>query len=218
MGSLSPPVLSPVVVSPQTIGEKQAADYKASRPYQTLYEEKGWQKLNPDQKVAYNNERILESKSYLSWEPQLQKDFLNLCRSQSISHPLPFPPDLGVDRKGRPVSSYTLEEFASYEREQRDLQYAKDLSWLYRLKVTRSRRAARQSAFESVPSEAEVKGEKHRRAQISAMETGKKIGRYAGDPAWDDIDPIEQDDGSNPLAAIAYTDEYAEGMLPQHYL
>lgn len=36
---------------------------------------------------------------------------------------------------------------------------------------------------------------------------------YHDDPAWADIEPLQQDDGSlHPLAAIAYTDEYSEAM------
>ncbi|KAK5277677.1 CAAX geranylgeranyltransferase alpha subunit, partial [Cryomyces antarcticus] len=37
--------------------------------------------------------------------------------------------------------------------------------------------------------------------------------KYAEDPAWEDVVPIPQDDGGpNPLAAIAYTEEYSEAM------
>lgn len=36
---------------------------------------------------------------------------------------------------------------------------------------------------------------------------------YSEDPAWADIAPLPQDDGSaNPLAAIAYAQEYVEAM------
>lgn len=36
---------------------------------------------------------------------------------------------------------------------------------------------------------------------------------YHDDPAWSDIDPLPQDDGTlHPLAAIAYTEEYSEAM------
>ncbi|KUJ15553.1 farnesyltransferase-like protein [Mollisia scopiformis] len=38
------------------------------------------------------------------------------------------------------------------------------------------------------------------------------MGKYEGDPVWDDVVPIPQDDGEGALAAIAYTDEYAEAM------
>jgi len=39
------------------------------------------------------------------------------------------------------------------------------------------------------------------------------MGQYSDDPAWEDVVPLPQDDGGpNPLAAIAYTDEYSEAM------
>jgi protein farnesyltransferase/geranylgeranyltransferase type-1 subunit alpha len=40
------------------------------------------------------------------------------------------------------------------------------------------------------------------------------MGDYESNPIWDDVIPIPQDDGENALAAIAYTDEYAEGRSP----
>lgn len=39
------------------------------------------------------------------------------------------------------------------------------------------------------------------------------MGKYSEDPAWDDVVPLPTDEGGpNPLAAIAYSDEYAETM------
>jgi protein farnesyltransferase/geranylgeranyltransferase type-1 subunit alpha len=39
------------------------------------------------------------------------------------------------------------------------------------------------------------------------------MGKYSDSEAWEDVIPIPQDDGcANPLAAIAYTDEYSEAM------
>lgn len=39
------------------------------------------------------------------------------------------------------------------------------------------------------------------------------MGRYEEDPAWADVTPIPQDEGSShPLAAIAYADDYTEAM------
>lgn len=36
---------------------------------------------------------------------------------------------------------------------------------------------------------------------------------YSTDPAWEDVVPMPQDEGGpNPLAAIAYTEEYSEAM------
>ena len=39
------------------------------------------------------------------------------------------------------------------------------------------------------------------------------MGKYSDSEQWEDIVPIPQDDGGpNPLAAIAYTEEYSEAM------
>ena len=39
------------------------------------------------------------------------------------------------------------------------------------------------------------------------------MGKYSESQEWEDIVPIAQDDGGpNPLAAIAYTEEYSEAM------
>ena len=39
------------------------------------------------------------------------------------------------------------------------------------------------------------------------------MAKYADSPDWRDVDPLPQDEGGpNPLAAIAYTEEYSEAM------
>jgi protein farnesyltransferase/geranylgeranyltransferase type-1 subunit alpha len=39
------------------------------------------------------------------------------------------------------------------------------------------------------------------------------MSKYSGDEAWADIVPLPQDDGpGQPLAAIAYSDDYIEAM------
>lgn len=39
------------------------------------------------------------------------------------------------------------------------------------------------------------------------------MGKYSDSEEWEDVVPIPQDDGGpNPLAAIAYTEEYSEAM------
>lgn len=57
----------------------------------------------------------------------------------------------------------------------------------------------------------DIQEERARRIRIAELEGKKMPGIYEGDPVWDDVVPIPQDDGEKPLAAIAYTDEYAEG-------
>ena len=39
------------------------------------------------------------------------------------------------------------------------------------------------------------------------------MSKYSSSPIWEDIVPVVQDDGGpNPLAAIAYSEEYSESM------
>ena len=41
----------------------------------------------------------------------------------------------------------------------------------------------------------------------------REMGKYSDSIDWEDVVPIPQDDGGpNPLAAIAYTEEYSEAM------
>lgn len=64
-------------------------------------------------------------------------------------------------------------------------------------------------------SEGAVEDERNRRKLIGLLQ-GNRMGLYEGNPEWDDVVPIPQDDGEGALAQIAYTDEYAEGMFPTH--
>jgi hypothetical protein len=66
----------------------------------------------------------------------------------------------------------------------------------------------------SIITEKDVEEEEERRVKIANMQ-GKVVGRYEGDPLWDDVVPIPQDDGEKPLAAIAYKDEYVEGTCTE---
>ena len=57
----------------------------------------------------------------------------------------------------------------------------------------------------------QIEEERSRRMRISEL-MGDKMGLYGGNPEWDDVVPVPQDDGEGALAAIAYSDEYAEGI------
>lgn len=48
----------------------------------------------------------------------------------------------------------------------------------------------------------------------ASRRTRREMSNYEGNDAWEDVIPIPQDDGENALAAISYTDEYAEGKSP----
>lgn len=207
-----------------------------------LYDTKGWDGLSTAEKTAYSTYSLLESGAYRNWGAQQQKDFLKLVDQLKIPFPLPTLLPLGKDRKGGNLEDYSVERYEAWKKEEEvlrtlnwesdkfrekweqqkykcstepistDASYIKQLIWepdtvsfdLEKIKAEGLRPLTEQ----------DVQDEKERRSKISQMESGKKVGKYEGDPAWDGVVPIPQDDGENPLAAIAYTDEYAEGMQP----
>lgn len=76
----------------------------------------------------------------------------------------------------------------------------------------------RKQGVDVVFDEREVQEEKERRRRIAQLEGKREVGVYEGDPLWDDVVPIPQDDGEGALAAIAYADEYREGTYLYFYL
>lgn len=46
----------------------------------------------------------------------------------------------------------------------------------------------------------------------TSTSTCSSMSLYSLDPEWEDVVPLPQDDGVQPLAQIAYTEEYAEAM------
>lgn len=61
----------------------------------------------------------------------------------------------------------------------------------------------------------EVEEEKLRRKEIASLRMelyGERSGAYGADPEWDDVIPMPVEDGEGALAAIAYPEEYAEGI------
>lgn len=62
----------------------------------------------------------------------------------------------------------------------------------------------------------EVEEEKLRRKEIARLRMelyGERTGAYGTDPAWDDIVPMPIEEPEGALAAIAYPEEYAEGIV-----
>lgn len=62
----------------------------------------------------------------------------------------------------------------------------------------------------------EFEEEKLRRREIARLRMelyGERTGAYGTDPAWDDIIPMPIEEPEGALAAIAYPEEYAEGLI-----
>jgi hypothetical protein len=237
--------------TPQTIGEIQQAEYLASRPYQVLFEKKGWNGLSADEKTAYTNFRLLESGAYEQWSAQEQKDFLKYCEKLKIPHPLPKPPSLSSEEvvfreQRRKLEALSPDQYREYKQGQRELSLLWSQSRRFKDRARKLRAEVKEGKGQAAPevkskelqkletlfaaaeeklglsfhpstgpiTEEDIEEERSRRIRIAELEGKKMPGIYEGDPLWDDVVPIPQDDGEKPLAAIAYTDEYAEGYLP----
>ncbi|KAE8452417.1 hypothetical protein EG329_000319 [Mollisiaceae sp. DMI_Dod_QoI] len=184
-----------------TIAAKLEAEYQASRPYQTLKETKGLANLTANEKTAYANAVFLETGAWRSWPAAQQKEFWKAVEQQKLPTPLPKPRDLGKDTRGIDIGSYTPAEYKLYQRREREIEGL----------TAKSARYSERREFGKELQSGEIEEERNRRKLLGNLR-GKKMGRYEGDPEWDDVIPIPQDDGEGALAAIAYTDEYAEAM------
>lgn len=161
--------------------------------------------MTADEKAAYATSRFLETGSWRAFTEQQQKEFWKLVKEQRIPQPLPKPRDLGKDARGRDVGSYTPQEYQSYKK--REEQLAK--FWRESKSFASSRSGGKELGEES-PGVIE---ERNRRKVIAGLR-GKAMGKYEGNPEWDDVVPIPQEEGEGALAQIAYTEEYSEGMDP----
>lgn len=123
----------------------------------------------------------------------------------------------GRDRFGADLGEYPPEQFA--KRSERALQLAA-------LEVQRSaflekRERARGKWVDPAANEVvavtleEIDEERLRRKEIAALRMelyGERTGAYGTDPDWDDVIPMPVEDGEGALAAIAYPEDYAEGL------
>lgn len=154
--------------------------------------------------MQYSNFLLLETGGWKLLSNAQQNEFLKTIEKEKIPFPISkarYESELrilkGKDSNNRILGTLKVNEFYEWEQTQRKLNDLKESSWDWR--QHRKGRTAES-----------IQEEKQRRIKIAKME-GKTAGRYSGDPLWDDVKPIPQDDGENALAAIAYTEEYAEG-------
>lgn len=163
--------------------------------------------MTAGEQAGYANYRFLETGAWKRWPSAQQKEFWKAVEQQEIPHPLPTPQPLGKDTSGRDIETYTPEEYRVYEQTQKDIQrLRREGVWF------RDRRDLLWRKDTEEDNIGEIEDEKNRRKLVGKLQR-KVMGRYEGDPEWDDVVPIPQDDGEGALAQIAYTEEYSEGKL-----
>lgn len=229
---------APATVQYKTIGEKARAEDAAYFPIAAKEEANGFNSLSESEQLASTYYLLLKTGAWRSYPPKLRADLLKECEKLKIPQPRLSTVPEGKDRFGKKLEDYTVEEYEKYVQLQRHLRLLQTQSneFTFRWSQAEHCTAAANDTDEIVgireraehlnPDEADryiaqiqrplvqsdIDEERSRRAEIYHIETGKKMTRYAQDPVWDNITPIPQDDGPTPLAAIAYTDEYAEAI------
>ncbi|KAI6248152.1 Protein farnesyltransferase/geranylgeranyltransferase type-1 subunit alpha [Erysiphe necator] len=174
-----------------------AAQFEASHLDSIFSRSEPIRKLTSDQKIAYILCSILETGSWRSWDTTQQNEFWKCVEARKVPIPISNPRDIGKDSKGRDLGQLSPIEFYKYIRKEREVDILRAESKCFREKLLKT--------------EADIETERNRRKLIYFLK-GDKMGKYEGDPNWDDVVPIPQEDGERALAVITYTDEYSEAM------
>ena len=208
---------------------------------QHAYDTKGFDGLTANEKLQWGFYFLHYTGAYRNWNEKTQTELFQAIEKHKIPLKRPSLVPQGVDRFDKKIEDYTVPEYEQYLKEQAHLQQLKRHSLEFnrrwrkqKFKVENGTRPEEYLSFKDrriliegdapydfkkIDAEwrrplytADLKEEQQRRKEIYNIQTGKKMATYASNPIWDDIKPIPQDDGENPLAAIAYSDEYAVGM------
>jgi len=208
---------------------------------QHAYDTKEFDGLSVNDKLQWGFYFLHYTGAYRNWPEKTQTELFQAIRKHQIPIKRSSLVPQGIDRFGKKIEDYTILQYEQHRKEQEYLQqlkrYSSEFSRRWRkqkFKVENGPRPEEYFSFKDrrilvekdVPYDlkeieaewrrplytADLKEEQQRRKEIYNIQTGKKMATYGSNPIWDDIKPIPQDDGENPLAAIAYSDEYAEGM------
>lgn len=127
--------------------------------------------------------------------------------------------DWGRDRQGRDVGGYLPEQFEARRKKEGRLAVLRveHERFLARRDLAGRGVCGRGGRSYEVTDE-DVLSEKKRREEMAGLNAelygGARAGPYANDPEWDDVAPIPAEEPEGALAAIAYPDDYAEGIIP----
>lgn len=123
------------------------------------------------------------------------------------------------DRFGADLGGYSLEQFA--KRSDKAVQLAalevQHRAFLEQRERQRGRWVDYKTKELVTVTPADIEEERLRRKEIATLRMelyGERSGSYGTDPTWDDVIPMPVEDGEGALAAIAYPEDYAEGIYP----
>lgn len=226
---LRPPTAPPELPEPTTLAERTRHRYYQTNPLEKRREDAGGiHALTPIERLTYvyaalvprvlardvtlGNKADREFWKYVSKESLPARRLSHQQRDYAWGH----------DRLGRDLGALSLAH-----HQQRAISQARlaALEAQHRRFLQRKALAARGytgpdgAAVRGVTDD-EIADEKKRRKEMAGLKKelyGEKMGPYATDPEWDDVVPIPVIDPEGALAAIAYPEDYAEGVYrPLH--
>ncbi|KAI2621557.1 prenyltransferase alpha subunit [Xylaria nigripes] len=205
----------------QTIRELEWQRHWSSNPIHKIVEEQGFSSLSPADRRTFLNLELVRSPGEVDkLSKKGQRELWKQLGDANVPlrcTPRPRDDQWGRDRNGRDIGDYTLEEYAAYRKKKWKLSELHLESNCFKHDRERARRKEKKPLTGElyIITEDDIKAEKQRREAMANIRNelyGITINPYANDPEWDDIVPIPQDDPDGALAAIAYSDDYAEAM------
>lgn len=228
---------------PKTVYERSAQVYLQGHPYASSLASGGHSGLSPADRTLWANAHFARTPALLKrLGNKAQKDVWK-CVNEAGGLPLravkpPSPTNgsgassiqggisggrsaqfgWGRDRFGADLGDYTPGQFS--QRKERALQLA--ALEVQRTAFSDKREREREKWVDPKTKELvavtpdEIEEEKLRRKEIARLRMelyGERTGAYASNPTWDDVIPIPVEDGEGALAAIAYPEDYAEGLF-----
>lgn len=179
--------------------------------------------MTPADRQAYLNQDYLKPGAAKTLSNKAQKELWKQVNEANLPlRRLPRPRDnqWGQDKNGRGLGDYPIQEYEEHTAKKTKLVLLLDESWVFKNKRAKADNGDLYIEGDTVKpficTDEDVEAEKARRQEMAELRQdlyGVKLDTYALDPEWDDVVPIPQIEPDKALAAIAYPDDYAEGMF-----
>jgi protein farnesyltransferase/geranylgeranyltransferase type-1 subunit alpha len=204
---------------PKTINERSLQRFYQTNPVEKRREEVGLPSLTSSELQTWANAKFIKpiAKKDVLVSNKVEREFWKQVSRESLPYrKLKQGHDWGRDRSGCDVGEYTLEQFG--ERSNKETRLRVLEVWSQRFRADRelaSRGFVSDEGKTFEITEEKIVEEQARRKEMAGLRSdlyGERTGSYAQDPEWDDVEPIQQIEPEGALAAIAYSDEYVEGI------
>ena len=204
---------------PSTVNEQSRQRFELLLPYDKARREGGLSALSPAERTAWTVSHFVGSDSAKKLSTKAQRDLWKQANDANL--PLrtlrePRPLAWAKDRSGRDVGEYSPQQFARRTEERLKLTAleVQHTAWLERRDRAQRKVVNPDTQEVEVVTAEDVEEERRRRKEMAALKEelyGVRSNPYEGDPEWDDVDPVKSEEGEGALAAIAYSENYAEG-------